>query len=295
MEGKSMNFYSISDVARMCGVCTATVKNHIARGHVKAEGIGGNKRVAAYRISEDELEAYKEWLRSAPISRGRKKKDEVYRKLDIVKPIFDKNGILAGILNFNKVGLTGYMKLRKCGGFSRIRQILDGKAEVGPEFLKEFCTYFDITPEKLYFLIQSNTYQLVHLRDEYDKDEFHSSDLVIFDHDEEKSEDDSADVPNVNYQGTQTIAKVEISPVRLYYITKEVRTTENPAFCEPRVMTPFKMFSDRVKALSWIIENGKPGSIAMDQMDGAMKFTYINKDTLTVTEVIFRINETEVI
>lgn len=281
-----MNFYSISDVARMCGVCTATVKNHIARGYVKAEGVGGTKRVAAYRISEDELEAYKEWLRSTTISRGRKKKDEGYRKLGIVKPIFDKNGILAGILNFNKVGLTGYMKLRKCGGFSRIRQILDGKAEVGPEFLKEFCTYFDITPEELYFLIQSNTYQLVHLRDEYDKDEFHSNDLVIFDPDEEKSEDNSTDVPNVNYQA---------SPSKVYYITKEVRTTENPTFCEPRVMTPFKIFGDRLKALSWIMENGKPGSVAMDQMDGAMKFTYVNKDTLTVTEVIFKINETEVI
>lgn len=290
-----MNFYSISDVARMCGVCTATVKNHIARGHVKAEGIGGNKRVAAYRISEDELEAYKEWLRSAPISRGRKKKDEVYRKLDIVKPIFDKNGILAGILNFNKVGLTGYMKLRKCGGFSRIRQILDGKAEVGPEFLKEFCTYFDITPERLYFLIQSNTYQLVHLRDEYDKDEFHSSDLVIFDPNEEKSEVNSTDVPNVNYQDTQPIAKVEISPAKVYYISKEVRTTENPTFIKTQVSDNVMIFSDRVKALAWIMKNGKPGSVTMDQMDGAMKFTYINKDTLTVTEVIFKINETEVI
>lgn len=281
-----MNFYSVADVARMTGVCTATVKNHIAKGYVKADGIGGNKRVASYRISEDELEKYKEWLRSTPISRGRKKKDEVYRKLDIVKPIFDKNGILAGILNFNKVGLTGYMKLRKCGGFSRIRQILDGKAEVGPEFLKEFCTYFDITPEKLYFLIQSNTYQIVHLRDEYDKDEFHSSDLIIFNPDEEKNEVDSTNIPNVNYQ---------TSPVKVYYISKEVRTTENPTFIKAQVSDQVMIFSDRVKALSWIMKNGKPGSVTMDQMDGAIKFTYINKDTLYVTEVIFKINETEVI
>ena len=287
-----MNFYSIADVARMCGVCTATVKNHIARGYIKAEGEGGgHKRVAAYRISEDELEAYKEWLRSTPISRGRKKKDEGYRKLGITKPIFDTNGILAGILNYNKVGLTGYMKLRKCGGFSRIRQILEGKAEVGPEFLSEFCTYFDITPEELYFLIQSNTYKLVHLRDEYDKDEFHSSDLVIFDENDESTNA----VPPIEYKEKTPIAKVEISPSRVYYISKEVRDTEHPTFIKARVSDKLMIFSDRVKALSWIMENGKPGSVVMDQMDGAIKFTYINKDTLIVTEVIFKINETEVI
>lgn len=286
-----MNFYSTADVARMVGVCTATVKNHIAKGYVKAEGVGGNKRVAAYKISEDELEAYKEWLRSTPVNRGRKKKQEGYRKLGIIKPIFDKNGIIAGILNYNKVGLTGYMKLRKCGGFSRIRQILEGKAEVGPEFLNEFSTYFDITPEELYFLIQSNTYKLVHLRDAYDTDDVHTEDLVIFNGNDEPT----SAVPPVEYKEVTPIAKVEITPSKVYYISKEVRDTEHPTFVKTRASDQVMIFSDRVKALSWVMENGKPGSITMDQMNGGMKFTYINKDTLIVTEVIFRINETEVI
>ena len=286
-----MNFYSVADVARMTGVCTATVKNHIAKGYVKADGIGGNKRVASYRISEDELEKYKEWLRSTPISRGRKKKEEGYRKLGIINPIFDTNGILAAILNYNNVGLTGYMKLRKCGGYARIRQILEGKAEVGPEFLNEFTTYFDITPEELYFLIQSNTYKLIHLRDDYDTDDVHTGDLVIFDENDESTNA----VPPVKYKEQTPIAKVEIAPSKVYYISKEVRDTEHPAFVKARVSDKVMIFSDRVKALSWIMENGKPGSVTMDQMDGAIKFRYINKNTLIVTEVIFRIDETEVI
>lgn len=286
-----MNFYSIADVARMTGVCTATVKNHIARGHVQADGIGGNKRVGFYRISEEELEKYKEWLRATPISRGRKKKDEGYRKLGIIKPIFDTNGILAAILNYNNVGLTGYMKLRKCGGYSRIRQILEGKAEVGPEFLSEFATYFDITPEELYFLIQSNTYKLIHLRDDYDTDDIHTGDLVIFDENDEMTNT----VPAVEYKEQMPIAKVEIAPSKVYYISKEVRDTEHPTFIKALVSDKAMIFSDRVKALSWIMENGKPGSVAIDQMNGAIKFTYINRDTLIVTEVIFRIDETEVI
>lgn len=285
-----MGLHTVAETARLIGVSQVSVYSYIKSGKLEAV-IGGDKkkegqRGTAYKISDQAITDFK----SKHSIKGKKEEPDA---------LFDDGHVLQSIFDFNHITISGYAKLRKYGGYAYISSILSGNTAIPKAFIEEFCKYFDTDARELSDMIKLKKFSQIKLRPEYDSPDIHSI----------RSKNETSITTESDYVRAivnQAWSKVKESNDEeseeedtaltfVYYISKSVRTTDNPNETEEVPVLPMSMFSSIDKAKKHLKSLAvRPDYIWINEDGTELIKTSIDKDTLKVTRVHLRIRKCEV-